>query len=169
MRFKKDFFGGACTESWDNILGNGRELALIILGSSGVVLLPNLLVVVTNSRCPLAEDADGKGGGRLSAHSWRSQRSLLSHLPHWSTREESPGSSVGQLRFNPTVRHVVINEHKDVTFNCSIKVPQELLRPDAPGISLWKDGRELHVLDRIASSHFEIPDEEEVAMTSTFR
>ncbi|NWR10786.1 MERTK kinase, partial [Paradoxornis webbianus] len=88
--------------------------------------------------------------------------------PHRSTREEPPGSSVGQLRFNPTVRHVVINEHKDVTFNCSIKVPQGLLRPDAPGISLWKDGRELHVLDRIASSHFEIPDEEEVAMTSTF-
>ncbi|NXP63159.1 MERTK kinase, partial [Chloropsis cyanopogon] len=90
------------------------------------------------------------------------------HWPHLSTREEPSGSSVGQLRFNPTVRHVVINEHKDITFNCSIRVPQELLRPDAPGISLWKDGRELHVLDRIASSHFEIPDEEEVAMTSTF-
>ncbi|NXN86442.1 MERTK kinase, partial [Bombycilla garrulus] len=77
-------------------------------------------------------------------------------------------SSAGQLRFNPTVRHVLINEHRDVTFNCSIKVPQELLRPEAPGISLWKDGRELQALDRIASSHFEIPDEEEVAMTSTF-
>ncbi|NWT53804.1 MERTK kinase, partial [Erythrocercus mccallii] len=126
-----------------------------------------LLLVVTNPRCPLAEDADGEGGVRLylSAHSRSSQRSLLGH---WSTRKEPPGSSVRQLRFNPTVRHVVINEHKDVTFNCSIKVPQELLRPDAPGISLWKDGRELHVLDRIASSHFEIPDEEEVAMTSTF-
>uniref|UniRef100_A0A8C0UMJ0 Tyrosine-protein kinase Mer n=1 Tax=Cyanistes caeruleus TaxID=156563 RepID=A0A8C0UMJ0_CYACU len=84
----------------------------------------------------------GQGGVRLylSAHSRRSQ--------HRSTREEP----VGQLSFNPTVRHVVINEHKDVTFNCSIKVPQELLRPDAPGISLWKDGRELHVLDRIAST-----------------
>ncbi|NWX38281.1 MERTK kinase, partial [Notiomystis cincta] len=90
------------------------------------------------------------------------------HWPHRSTRKEPPSSSVGQLRFNPTVRHLVINEHKDVTFNCTIKVPQELLWPDAPGISLWKDGRELHVLDRIASSHFEIPDEEEVAMTSTF-
>ncbi|XP_068042345.1 tyrosine-protein kinase Mer isoform X3 [Anomalospiza imberbis] len=117
-----------------------------------------------------AEDADGEGGVRvyLLAHSRRSQRSLLGSWPHRSTREEPPGSSVGQLRFNPTVRHVVINEHKDVTFNCSIQVPQELLRPDAPGISLWKDGRELHVLDRIASSHFEILDEEEVAMTSTF-
>lgn len=108
-----------------------------------------------------AEDAEGEGGVRLYLwpHSQRSQR---------STREEPPGSSVGQLRFSPTVRHVVINEHKDATFNCSIKVPQELLRPDAPGISLWKDGRELHVLNRISSSHFEIPDEEEVAMTSTF-
>ncbi|XP_041273160.1 tyrosine-protein kinase Mer isoform X5 [Onychostruthus taczanowskii] len=117
-----------------------------------------------------AEDADGEGGVRpfLLAHSRRSQRSLLGQWPQRSTREEPPGSSVGQLRFNPTVRHVLINEHKDVTFNCSIRVPQELLRADAPGISLWKDGRELHVLDRIASSHFEIPDEEEVAMTSTF-
>uniref|UniRef100_A0A8C3TMK1 Tyrosine-protein kinase Mer n=1 Tax=Catharus ustulatus TaxID=91951 RepID=A0A8C3TMK1_CATUS len=35
-------------------------------------------------------------------------------------------------------------------------LPQELLRPDAPGISLWKDGRELHVLDRIASSELEL-------------
>uniref|UniRef100_A0A8C3TLS8 Tyrosine-protein kinase Mer n=1 Tax=Catharus ustulatus TaxID=91951 RepID=A0A8C3TLS8_CATUS len=85
-----------------------------------------------NPRCSLAEDAEGEARPYLWAHSRRSQRS----------------SSVGQLRFNPTVRHVVINEHKDVTFNCSIKVPQELLRPDAPGISLWKDGRELHVLDR---------------------
>ncbi|NXQ18276.1 MERTK kinase, partial [Peucedramus taeniatus] len=104
----------------------------------------------------------------LLAHSRHFQRSLPGHWPHRSTREEPPGGSVRQLRFNPMVRHVVINEHKDVTFNCSIQVPQELLRPDAPGISLWKDGRELHVLDRIASSHFEIPDEEEVAMTSTF-
>lgn len=130
-----------------------------------------MLVVVTNHRCSLAEDADREGGMRpyLLAHSRRSQRSLLSQWPQRSTREAPPGSSVGQLRFNPTVRHVVINEHKDVTFNCSILVPQELLRADTPGISLWKDGRELHVLDRIASSHFEIPDEKEVAMTSTFR
>ncbi|NXJ84284.1 MERTK kinase, partial [Trogon melanurus] len=83
-------------------------------------------------------------------------------------RQEPSASSLGQIKFNPTVRHIVINEHKDVTFNCSIRVPQLLLRPDAPGISLWKDGRELHALDHIATSHFEIPDDEEVAMTSTF-
>uniref|UniRef100_A0A669Q9E5 Tyrosine-protein kinase Mer n=1 Tax=Phasianus colchicus TaxID=9054 RepID=A0A669Q9E5_PHACC len=88
---------------------------------------------------------------------------------HWPPQGSKPSAtSLGQLKFNPTVGHVVINELKDVTFNCSIKVPQLLLRPDSPGISLWKDGRELHTLDRIATSHFEIPDEEEVAMTSTF-
>uniref|UniRef100_A0A803YRV5 Tyrosine-protein kinase Mer n=1 Tax=Meleagris gallopavo TaxID=9103 RepID=A0A803YRV5_MELGA len=86
-----------------------------------------------------------------------------------ATNEASPvATGLPRLKFNPTVGHVVINELKDVTFNCSIKVPQLLFRPYSPGISLWKDGRELHTLDRIATSHFEIPDEEEVAMTSTF-
>ncbi|NWU99762.1 MERTK kinase, partial [Upupa epops] len=95
----------------------------------------------------------------------------VGHWPHRNTeqpQEESSAVSLRQIKFNPTVRHIVINEHRDVTFNCSIKVPHELLRLDAPGISLWKDGRELHALDRIATSHFEILDEEEVAMTSTF-
>ncbi|NXL45626.1 MERTK kinase, partial [Podilymbus podiceps] len=109
----------------------------------------------------------------LSAESHRLQRSVtaVGRWPHRSTeqlREEPSARSPGQIKFNPTVRHIVISEHKDVTFNCSIKVPQLLLRPDAPGISLWKDGRELHMLDRMATSHFEISDEEDVAMTSTF-
>ncbi|XP_042672394.1 tyrosine-protein kinase Mer isoform X2 [Centrocercus urophasianus] len=123
-------------------------------------------------------DAGGHGGLRsLSAGAllarplWprhhRPKRGLASG--HWPPQSSKPSAtSLGQLKFNPTVGHVVINELKDVTFNCSIKVPQLLLRPDSPSISLWKDGRELHTLDRIATSHFEIPDEEEVAMTSTF-
>ncbi|XP_040468073.1 tyrosine-protein kinase Mer isoform X2 [Falco naumanni] len=124
---------------------------------------------------PIPDDADRNSGLRpyLSAESHRSERSVVTvdHWPHQSTekpREEPSASSLGQIKFNPTVQHIVINEHKDVVFNCSIKVPQLLLRPDASGISLWKDGRELHVLDRISTSHFEISDEEEVAMTSTF-
>ncbi|XP_057289096.1 tyrosine-protein kinase Mer isoform X1 [Pezoporus wallicus] len=105
----------------------------------------------------------------LSAEPHHPKRSVTT-AGHWSQEQpqEPSASSLGHIRFNPTVRHIVINEHKDVTFNCSIRVPHLLLRPDAPGISLWKDGRELHVLDRIATSHFEISDEEEVAMTSTF-
>ncbi|XP_064002019.1 tyrosine-protein kinase Mer isoform X2 [Pogoniulus pusillus] len=122
-----------------------------------------------------ADDADRSRDLRLqlSAESHRPERSVasLGHWPHQSTEQswkEPSASSLRQIKFNPTVRHIVINEHKDVTFNCSINVPQLLLRPDTPGISLWKDGRELHVLDRIATSHFEISDEEEVAMTSSF-
>ncbi|KAM6081855.1 tyrosine-protein kinase Mer isoform 2-T2 [Chlamydotis macqueenii] len=119
--------------------------------------------------------AEQSGGVRpyLSAESHRPGRSVagVGRWPRHRTeqpREEPSASSLRQIKFNPTVRHIVINEHRDVTFNCSIKIPQLLLRPDTPGISLWKDGRELHALDRIATSHFEIPDEEEVAMTSTF-
>ncbi|XP_071403666.1 tyrosine-protein kinase Mer isoform X2 [Pithys albifrons albifrons] len=119
-----------------------------------------------------ADDADQNPGVRLDlladSHHPKHGVTTVGHWGHWSPREEPPASPLRQLKFNPTVHHIIINEHKDVTFNCSIKVPQALLRPDAPGISLWKDGRELHVLDRIASSHFEIPDEEEVSMTSTF-
>ncbi|NWI66736.1 MERTK kinase, partial [Todus mexicanus] len=104
------------------------------------------------------------------AASHRPERSVaaLGHWPHRSTEQSQEELSATSLKFNPTVRHIVINEHRDVTFNCSIKVPQDLLRPDTPSISLWKDGRELHALDRIATSHFEISDEDEVAMTSTF-
>ncbi|XP_065689521.2 tyrosine-protein kinase Mer isoform X6 [Patagioenas fasciata] len=112
-----------------------------------------------------ADDADGNGGVRPypSQHPERS----VATAGHWPQPRHQPSAGpLGHVKFNPTVRHIVINEHKDVTFNCSIKVPQLLLRPDTPGISLWKDGREL--LDRISTSHFEISDEEDVAMTSTF-
>ncbi|XP_071594906.1 tyrosine-protein kinase Mer isoform X1 [Heliangelus exortis] len=115
-------------------------------------------------------DPDPNEGVRLSAGSHHPQSSVASD-GQWapqSSQEEPPPIPLGEIKFNPTVPHIVINEHKDVTFNCSIKVPEVLLRPDTPGISLWKDGRELQALDRIATSHFEISDEEEVAMTSTF-
>ncbi|XP_054678341.1 tyrosine-protein kinase Mer isoform X1 [Grus americana] len=120
-----------------------------------------------------AGDAERNGDPRpyLLAEPHRPERSAVGRWPYPSTqqpREEPSASSLRQIKFNPTVRHIVINEHKDITFNCSIKVPQLLLRPDTPSISLWKDGKELHMLDRIATSHFEISDEEEVAMTSTF-
>ncbi|KAM9656941.1 tyrosine-protein kinase Mer isoform 4-T4 [Morphnus guianensis] len=144
------------------------------MGGGRWALLWALLAALRPSRGG-ADDADRNRGLRpyLSAESHRPERSVatVGHWPHRSPeqpQDEPSASSLGQIKFNPTVQHIVINEHKDVTFNCSIKVPQLLLRPETPGISLWKDGRELHVLDRIATSHFEIADEEEVAMTSTF-
>ncbi|XP_033917151.1 tyrosine-protein kinase Mer isoform X2 [Melopsittacus undulatus] len=118
-----------------------------------------------------ADDADQSTGLKplLSAELHHPKQSLTT-AAHWSPEQlhQPSASSVAHIRFNPTVKHIVINEHKDITFNCSIRVPHLLLRPDAPSISLWKDGRELQALDRIATSHFEISDEEEVAMTSTF-
>ncbi|XP_052639862.1 tyrosine-protein kinase Mer isoform X1 [Harpia harpyja] len=144
------------------------------MGGGRWALLWALLAALRPSRGG-ADDADRNRGLRpyLSAESHRPERSVatVGHWPHRSPeqpQDEPSASSLGQIKFNPTVQHIVINEHKDVTFNCSIKVPRLLLRPETPGISLWKDGRELHVLDRIATSHFEIADEEEVAMTSTF-
>ncbi|XP_074891415.1 tyrosine-protein kinase Mer isoform X3 [Buteo buteo] len=144
------------------------------MGGGRWALLWALLAALRPSRGG-ADDADRNRGLRpyLSAESHRHERSVatVGHWPHRSPeqpQDEPSASSLGQIKFNPTVQHIVINEHKDVTFNCSIKVPQLLLRPETPGISLWKDGRELHVLDRIATSHFEIADEEEVTMTSTF-
>ncbi|XP_053919003.1 tyrosine-protein kinase Mer isoform X2 [Cuculus canorus] len=143
------------------------------MGGGRCALLCALLAALRPPRAA-ADDADQNQGLRpyLLAESHRPARSVatVGHWPHQSTEQsqEVPSvSSLRQIKFNPTVRHIVINEHKDVAFNCSIKVPQLLLRPDTPGISLWKDGRELHV-DRIATSQFEISDEEEVAMTSTF-
>ncbi|XP_072188163.1 tyrosine-protein kinase Mer isoform X1 [Excalfactoria chinensis] len=150
------------------------------MGGGRCALLCALLCALPPPRCGAAEfgDAGVHGGLRsfsvgaplarpLWARHHRPKRGLTSS--HWPPQGTKPSTtSLRQLKFNPTVGHIVINELKDVTFNCSIKVPQLLLRPDSPGISLWKDGRELHTLDRIATSHFEIPDEEEVAMTSTF-
>ncbi|XP_014817874.1 PREDICTED: tyrosine-protein kinase Mer [Calidris pugnax] len=130
---------------------------------------------MSSQGCPTLGDADRNRDPRLyllgESHHPEQGLTTVGHWPHQSprhTREEPSGSSLGKIKFNPTVQHIVINEHKDVTFNCSIKVPQLLLRPDTPGISLWKDGRELDMQDRIATSHFEISDEEEVSMTSTF-
>uniref|UniRef100_A0A452HL88 Tyrosine-protein kinase Mer n=1 Tax=Gopherus agassizii TaxID=38772 RepID=A0A452HL88_9SAUR len=57
--------------------------------------------------------------------------------------EASAAHSLQQVKFNPTVGHILINEHKDFKFNCSIKGPQFLFNQDSAVISLWKDGKEL--------------------------
>ncbi|XP_060043323.1 tyrosine-protein kinase Mer isoform X2 [Erinaceus europaeus] len=45
------------------------------------------------------------------------------------------------VAFNPTVGHIVLSEHKDVKFNCSINIPS--LFQDTAVLSWWKDGKEL--------------------------
>ncbi|KAG8509699.1 Tyrosine-protein kinase Mer [Galemys pyrenaicus] len=57
-------------------------------------------------------------------------------------RLTSPGSKLlPPLAFNHTVGHIIISEHKDVKFNCSINVPN--MYQEVEGISWWKDGKEL--------------------------
>uniref|UniRef100_A0A8C4PJ80 Tyrosine-protein kinase Mer n=1 Tax=Equus asinus TaxID=9793 RepID=A0A8C4PJ80_EQUAS len=45
------------------------------------------------------------------------------------------------LAFNHTVGHIILSEHKDVKFNCSISIPN--VYQDTDIISWWKDGKEL--------------------------
>uniref|UniRef100_A0A8C4VL26 Tyrosine-protein kinase Mer n=1 Tax=Gopherus evgoodei TaxID=1825980 RepID=A0A8C4VL26_9SAUR len=73
-----------------------------------------------------------------------------------------------QVKFNPTVGHILINEHKDFKFNCSIKVPQFLFNQDSAVISLWKDGKELQEPGRMSTRHYQVTDDVETTMVSTF-
>ncbi|XP_006258149.2 tyrosine-protein kinase Mer [Alligator mississippiensis] len=118
-----------------------------------------------------------------SAIASRFPRSLLIKMNHptqsstqMQSEEPRTGRANGRLvnhslqsvKFNPTVRHIVINEDTDVTFNCSINVPRLLINQDSFVIALWKDGKELHVPDRIASRYYEVFDGEEITLISTF-
>nr|XP_025037297.1 tyrosine-protein kinase Mer isoform X1 [Pelodiscus sinensis] len=80
----------------------------------------------------------------------------------------SAARSLQPIKFNPTVRQIVINEHKDFTFNCSIKVPHALLNHDSAVISLWKDGKELQEPGRMSTRYYQVMDDEEITMISTF-
>ncbi|TFK02494.1 ATP-dependent RNA helicase DDX54 [Platysternon megacephalum] len=80
----------------------------------------------------------------------------------------SPAHSLPLIKFNPTVGHILINEHKDFKFNCSIKVPHFLFNQDSAGISLWKDGKEPQELGRMSTRHYQVVDDDEITMISTF-
>ncbi|XP_030414077.1 tyrosine-protein kinase Mer isoform X1 [Gopherus evgoodei] len=82
--------------------------------------------------------------------------------------EASAAHSLQQVKFNPTVGHILINEHKDFKFNCSIKVPQFLFNQDSAVISLWKDGKELQEPGRMSTRHYQVTDDVETTMVSTF-
>ncbi|XP_006898998.1 PREDICTED: tyrosine-protein kinase Mer-like [Elephantulus edwardii] len=88
---------------------------------------------------------------------------------HTRNTDQSRMTSAGPqfrlpLAFNHTVGHIVLSEHKDVKFNCSINVPNIYQHTEV--ISLWKDGKEL------VSAHHAItqfyPDGEVTAIISSF-
>ncbi|KAM6178284.1 tyrosine-protein kinase Mer [Rhynchocyon petersi] len=68
------------------------------------------------------------------------------------------------LAFNHTVGHIVLSEHKDVKFNCSINVPN--IYQDAVMISWWKDGQELVGAHHAVTQFY--PDDEVTAIISSF-
>ncbi|XP_069091177.1 tyrosine-protein kinase Mer isoform X2 [Pleurodeles waltl] len=67
------------------------------------------------------------------------------------------------ISFNPTIGSIVLSEHRDVKFNCSIDMPDSIW---GEHISWWKDGTELLQADRIAIQYFQIIDNGVASMTS---
>lgn len=79
-------------------------------------------------------------------------------------RVTSAGSKrLPPLAFNHTVGHIVLSEHKNVKFNCSISVPNTY---QDIHISWWKDGKELLGAHH-AVTHF-YPDDEFTAVIASF-
>lgn len=83
--------------------------------------------------------------------------------------EDYEAHPLWSIKFNPTVGRILIAEHTDVKFNCSIKVPKSLINQDSTIISLWKNGKELLDIDRIASQFYQFDDNEVSTMISAFR
>ncbi|XP_045684645.1 tyrosine-protein kinase Mer [Phyllostomus hastatus] len=76
----------------------------------------------------------------------------------------SAGSKlIPPLAFDHTVSHIILSEHKDVKFNCSISIPNTY---QDTHISWWKDGKELLGAHH-AVTHF-YPDEEATAVIASF-
>ncbi|XP_053239429.1 tyrosine-protein kinase Mer isoform X2 [Podarcis raffonei] len=85
-----------------------------------------------------------------------------------TSTESNAAHPLGSFKFNPTVGSIVVAEHMEIKFNCSISVPKWLINHDSALISLWKNGKELVGADRIASQYFQFDDNEVTTMISTF-
>uniref|UniRef100_G1U620 Tyrosine-protein kinase Mer n=2 Tax=Oryctolagus cuniculus TaxID=9986 RepID=G1U620_RABIT len=81
-------------------------------------------------------------------------------LPHVTPA----GSKLPPLAFNHTVGHIILSEHKDVKFNCSISIPN--IYQDVAVISWWKDGKELLGAHHAITQFY--PDDEVTAVIASF-
>ncbi|CAK7296620.1 Tyrosine-protein kinase Mer [Vulpes lagopus] len=68
------------------------------------------------------------------------------------------------LAFNHTIGHIILSEHKDVKFNCSINIPN--MYQDIAVISWWKDGKELLGAHHAITQFY--PDDEITAIIASF-
>ncbi|XP_059798200.1 tyrosine-protein kinase Mer isoform X2 [Balaenoptera ricei] len=73
-------------------------------------------------------------------------------------------TSLPPLAFNHTVGHIILSEHKDVKFNCSINIPN--IYQDSAAISWWKDGKELLGAHHAITQFY--PDDEVTAIIASF-
>ncbi|XP_043459935.1 tyrosine-protein kinase Mer isoform X1 [Prionailurus bengalensis] len=76
----------------------------------------------------------------------------------------SAGSKLPPLAFNHTIGHIILSEHKDVKFNCSINIPN--MYQDIAVISWWKDGKELLGAHHAITQFY--PDDEVTAIIASF-
>ncbi|XP_062065832.1 tyrosine-protein kinase Mer [Lepus europaeus] len=74
------------------------------------------------------------------------------------------GSKLPPLAFNHTIGHIILSEHKDVKFNCSISIPN--VYQDVAVISWWKDGKELLGAHHAITQFY--PDDEVTAVIASF-
>ncbi|XP_072265557.1 tyrosine-protein kinase Mer isoform X2 [Pyxicephalus adspersus] len=80
-------------------------------------------------------------------------------------KEKAVTSPASKISFNPTVRNIVLSEHKDVKINCTIVVPN---LDNGEQITWWKDGNSIHQSDRISVQSFEIQDVAVTSMVSSY-
>uniref|UniRef100_A0A8D1W318 Tyrosine-protein kinase Mer n=1 Tax=Sus scrofa TaxID=9823 RepID=A0A8D1W318_PIG len=79
-------------------------------------------------------------------------------------RVTSRSKFLPRLAFNHTVGHIILSEHKDVKFNCSINIPN--IYQDSAAISWWKDGKELLGAHHSITQFY--PDDEVTAVIASF-
>ncbi|XP_004844368.1 tyrosine-protein kinase Mer isoform X3 [Heterocephalus glaber] len=68
------------------------------------------------------------------------------------------------VAFNHTVGHIILSEHKDVKFNCSINIPN--VYQETESVSWWKDGKELRRAHNTVTQYY--PDNEVMSIIASF-
>ncbi|KAL1786206.1 tyrosine-protein kinase Mer isoform X1 [Sigmodon hispidus] len=101
----------------------------------------------------------------LSPHSSGSQLSpslpTLTAVPQVTS---AASKLLPPVAFHHTVGHIILSEHKNVKFNCSINIPNTY--QETAGISWWKDGKELLGAHHSITQFY--PDEEGVSIIALF-
>ncbi|XP_029392687.1 tyrosine-protein kinase Mer isoform X1 [Mus pahari] len=89
-----------------------------------------------------------------------------SHPAHTAAPHVASAASklLPPVAFNHTIGHIVLSEHKNVKFNCSINIPNTY--QETAGISWWKDGKELLGAHHSITQFY--PDEEGVSIIALF-